>query len=70
MPHSNEYWLTDATGVVRGARVRAEFDDDAIAALKERILTGDAGHLEGVISVVRDDGEIVDSWDGPEEVGR
>jgi hypothetical protein len=70
VPHSTEYWLTDATGVVRGTRLRAEFDDDAVAALKQRILRGEAGQLEGMISVVRDDGETIDSWDGPDQVGR
>lgn len=68
MPYSHDYWLTDLHGAVRGARVRAEYDDDALATLRRRILDGSTGPLAGVISVVREDGDVIDSWDGPAQV--
>jgi hypothetical protein len=70
MPHVHEYWLTDAHGVVRDSNLRVPYDDDAVAALKAGIISGELGPFHGVISVVRDDGDVIDSWDGVEEVGK
>ncbi|HWK93201.1 MAG TPA: hypothetical protein VNR17_13165 [Luteimicrobium sp.] len=63
-----EYWIRDLTGDHRGTLVRAEYDDDAVAAIKGRIKSGEIGPFRGEISLVRSDGEVIETWDGPDQV--
>ncbi|MFC8733619.1 hypothetical protein ACFT5B_14280 [Luteimicrobium sp. NPDC057192] len=63
-----EYWIRDLTGDHRDTLVRAEYDDDAVAAIKGHLRSGEIGPFRGEISLVRSDGEIIETWDGPDQV--
>lgn len=68
MPYVHDYWLTDVHGVVRGSRLRAQYDDDALAAERQRVALGATPDLAGCIYLMRDDGVVIDTWDGPAKV--